>query len=453
MLEQSGDMEFCLRQIARAIDITYRRVCGGADAWVDKAPGWDVLATVPLFHALFPHGRSIMMTREPVSCVLSIIRLNGLNLYELPDPDDSKFIAEQCANWMVNHFLWRTACENCIPKNRTLVVSMNELRDEPERAASPLQDLLQLNPQERDGLIHHLHGGPVPVHQATRPTIDPRLKFVIEELTSAEARCWSYKRTQATTATLPHGYLNRVRNRFQQDVVTMLTRQGLASTIAGKIATWAIENQPPGGMPAHTLKSFDRPFHFGPGSLLAALLDEIDGPTLTPHVAVLGQNPASNVEKSNPCEVSDDPAERPPSLLPGHELLDREWIPFQFYGGRIRGRSVVGLFQDRLGDRFYEWSAEFPGRNRHMLDFRCRFNGHHGHASVLVSRRRFFGILRMGNRADRIEGERQGNIVRFTRLLAADSDLVADLPLIEISPLDDHGFEAAAFTELLELIN
>lgn len=473
--EQGGDMEFALRRLADVVDSTFRHTCSGASAWVDKAPGWEALATAPMFHALFPYGRSIMMTREPVSCVLSIIRLTGLDLYELPDSETSEFIAWGCANWVVGHFLWRTACENGIPKNRTLVVSMNELRSDPERAVNPLQTLLQLNPQERDGLVRHLHGAPVAVHQANRPTIDLRLRFVIEELTSAEAQCWGYERDQAT-ATLPHGYLNQLRNRFQKHVVTMLVRQGLANTMARQIAMWAIGSQPPVGTAAHTLRWFDRPFHFGLGSLLAALLDEVEAqaltptveiaprkakkiinlkePTPTPRVAVIGSAPTSNIQKSNPCEDSGDSVERPPSSWRCHEQLDRQWIPFQLYGGQIRGRTVVGLFRDQRGDRSYEWTAEFTGRNRGMLDFRCRFNGHPGHASILVTRRRFFGILRMGHREDRIEGERQGNIVRFTRLLSAGSEQAAHLPFNnENSPPIDQGFDVATLADMATSID
>jgi len=388
----SGLSPLWLGELAGSIDRFYSLSSAESGTWIDKCPGWESVIIAPLFQALFPNGRIIYLSREPIACIRSMLRLNSQNDCGMPGPGELGPFIQCCANWIVSHAQWRCFCAPILPPDQYLELSLHELKNKTSHSVQRIGTLLDLSPDEQKGLAEHLESSPVSTYKPQGRKPDPRLVDLIARLTVNEADHWHHPTNPRNKVEIDPDLYDRAHDQLQKQVAVKFSSQGMTVTAADRLSRSLLHqpSQKNGGEPVSTTHDFQ------PGPMLSLMLADAQN-------ATNGQEPPQSIGIR--------------STTP-HDETQRSWpwVTLQEYVGQIEKQHIEGTFHERADDQQYDWSADYQGRSLGgTIFFRCRFNTSHGLAHVRLKNKHFLGTLRMDGRLDLIEGMLDGHQVRFQR--------------------------------------
>jgi len=187
VFDDSGMADWMIDSLAEHLSRTYCLAACTDGTWTDKCPGWEATALGPLYAALFPGARIIFMSRDPVSCVLSIARLEATLPRSLDDEGAVVSIARNAAVWIISHLLWRRYGRPRLPSHAFLEVPFEAFRDHPEQVAPRIGDHLALTAPERREFLAALRRVRLPRNPIDHSAMDPRIPALIQRLCRDEA--------------------------------------------------------------------------------------------------------------------------------------------------------------------------------------------------------------------------------------------------------------------------
>lgn len=270
LLQDCGFSVEMLAGLARHIDAAYSNSSGTQGTWTDKCPGWDSVIIAPLFRALFPRGRVFFISREPVSNVLSIMRLRGELGGEsggaMSEERRLAAAAQASAVWTVAHYLWRRYVRPIMPPGSITEIDFAKFRRRDAAVLAAVGDAAGLSEAERAAVQADLGAARVPSHSIEREALEPWLVPVIGRLCAAEAQAWGYAAPRAVDAgdgTSPQW--NAARSAFLSTVFHSLAWLGLSTDAVNAAAMHFVPEWKPTPPP----QAAESP---GAGSLLTIML-------------------------------------------------------------------------------------------------------------------------------------------------------------------------------------
>lgn len=264
MFDDSSFASAMLDSLAEHIDRSGRMLAGGAPRWVEKCPGWETSSIGPLFAALFPRGRVIYMTRDPVSCTMSIARLEGSLPRALDSEAALRSIVRNSSVWVVSHLIWRRYGRPRLGSDRMLEVPFHLFQREPAEVVPSIARLLQLDEKQGDALLAALGHIPTPRHPIRVEEIDPAVPSLIRRLCRNEAARWGYEMGECEPVNAP--MLEQVCSLYRGQLSRMLDWYQLRSDVAQAFVEANVQGASDGFAPS------DEPPLPAPGPLLAARL-------------------------------------------------------------------------------------------------------------------------------------------------------------------------------------
>lgn len=206
LLQDCGFSVEMLAGLARHIDAAYSISSGTEGMWTDKCPGWDSVIIAPLFRALFPRGRVFFISREPVSNVLSIMRMRGELGGAMSEEQRLAAAAQSSAVWTVAHYLWRRYVRPIMPPGSATEIDFAKFRRRDPEVLRAMGDSADLSVAERAAVEADLSAARVPSHAIEIEALEPWLVPTIRHLCGPEAKRWGYAATSGgstSTASAP----------------------------------------------------------------------------------------------------------------------------------------------------------------------------------------------------------------------------------------------------------
>lgn len=217
-----------LDRLAAHIDWAYSTTSGTTGTWTDKCPGWDTVPIAPLFRLLFPRGHVFFLSRDPVSNVLSILRLRGEMPYDLPEERRPAVVAQAAAGWTMAHYLWRRYVRPIMPSGSATEILFSEFRKRDPKVLGAIGAAANLTDDEVQAVSADLGESRVPSHSIDRERLDAWVIPGIWYLCGRESAQWGYAAPQR--AADPNGssdWQTPLRNAFLPSVFHSLRWLGL----------------------------------------------------------------------------------------------------------------------------------------------------------------------------------------------------------------------------------
>lgn len=193
MFDDSAFASEMLDSLAAHLRRSGSMLAQGAPRWIEKCPGWETSSLGPLFACLFPRARVIYMTREPVSCTMSIARLEGSLPRTLASDADLRAIARNSGLWVISHLIWRRYARPRLDAARMLEVPFGPFERRPREIVPSITRFLQLTDAEGEGLVEALGRIPTRRHPIAKDEIDPAVPSLLRRLCRTEAAHWGYQ--------------------------------------------------------------------------------------------------------------------------------------------------------------------------------------------------------------------------------------------------------------------
>lgn len=256
-----------LERLGEHIDWAYSTASATKGTWTDKCPGWDSVAIAPLFRLLFPRGHVFFLSRDPVSNVLSILRLRGELPYDLPEERRVAAVAQACAGWTVAHYLWRRYVRPIMPAGAATEVSFARFRRRDADVLASIQIAAGLTDAEIEAVSADLNEPQVPTHAVERERLDAWVAPAIWYLCGREAGLWGYEGEAEVAGEIDPLAERRtaVRTAFLPSVFHSLSWLGLKTDAVNAAANFFVPDWSPSSKPVVAE-------HPGAGSLLAISL-------------------------------------------------------------------------------------------------------------------------------------------------------------------------------------
>ncbi len=193
MFDDSAFASDMLDSLAAHLGRSGSMLAQGSPCWIEKCPGWETSSLGPLFASLFPGARVIYMTRDPVSCSMSIARLEN-SLPQSPTNDaDLRAIARNSAVWVISHLIWRRYARTRLGSGQMLEVPFGLFQSRPAEIVPSLARFLQLTDQQGEALLDALGRIPTKQHPIAIEEIDPVVLSMFRRLCRTEAAHWGYE--------------------------------------------------------------------------------------------------------------------------------------------------------------------------------------------------------------------------------------------------------------------
>lgn len=221
LFDDSAFADDLLSMQAQCINNAFRLSTHETASWIDKSPGWEPVALSPIFKALFPSGKIIFMAREPESCVISIIRLEGRLHPSLDNPELIGSIGRNAAVWKLSHTLWRMIGTALIDPSSRLEVTMESLRGRESATIQAITKFLNLNDVESVNLTQALRDVPLAQHAQSSESINPAIPALIARL------CNPGIEAQDDATAIPDDALQQARSVFLNRLQQMLVWLGM----------------------------------------------------------------------------------------------------------------------------------------------------------------------------------------------------------------------------------
>lgn len=235
VFDDSGMADWMIDSLADHLKRMYCLAACTDGTWTDKCPGWEAAALGPLFVSLFAGARVIFMSRDPVSCALSIARLESSLPQSLDDDGAVSSVARNSAVWVVSHLLWRRYGRSRLPAQCRLEVPFETFRDRAEQVAPAIGDHLDLTSPEREGFLAALRRVPLPRHPIDSAAMDPRIAVLIRRLCRDEALRFSHD-VAVEDLPLDDALVEQACRQFRGHIERMLGWQSLRPDVARGIA-------------------------------------------------------------------------------------------------------------------------------------------------------------------------------------------------------------------------
>lgn len=245
VFDDGGMADLAVQSLAEHVMRMYNLSACAAGQWTDKCPGWEATVLGPLFAAMFPGARVMFMARDPVSCALSIARLESSLPESLDDDRAVLSIARNSAVWTVSHMLWRRYARPRLPQGQWLEVPFETFRDQPEAVQPSVARLLELSSRESEQFIAALGRVRLPRHPIDSSSLDARIAALIGRLCRDEALRGSTALPE--TVRLDETTVAEACRLFRIQVERMLTwhsiRPAVVSAIADRLVHAAMHPQ------------------------------------------------------------------------------------------------------------------------------------------------------------------------------------------------------------------
>ncbi len=275
VFDDSGMADLVIDSLAQHLQRIYCLAACTDGTWTDKCPGWEAAALGPLHSALFPGARIIFMSRDPVSCVLSIARLESTLPRSLDDEGAVVSIARNAAVWIISHLLWRRYGRTRLPQHCRLELPFHTFRDHTEQVAPRIGDHLDLTAPERREFLAALRRVRLPRHPIDHAAMDPRIPALIQRLCRDEALRSSHE--IVGDLTLDGAVLDHACRLLRAHLERMLDWHSIRPDVARSIADRVIEAAHHPDAPLR-----DEPPLPAPGPLLSARIAMHAGLTQPP---------------------------------------------------------------------------------------------------------------------------------------------------------------------------
>lgn len=255
-----------LQRLAQHIDWAYSTASGTTGTWTDKCPGWDTVPIAPLFALLFPRGHTFFLSRDPVSNVLSIMRLRGELPYDLPAERCVEAVAQACSGWTMAHYLWRRYVRPIMPAGSATEIAFAKFRQRDPEVLAAIGAAARLSEAEISAVAADLGESRVPSHSIERERLDPWIVPGIWYLCGREASRWDYAPPEiAVGQETMEKWRMPLRNAFLPNVFHSLSWLGLRTDAVNATAMHFVDGWRPATEPQ--IDATPRP-----GSLLAIAL-------------------------------------------------------------------------------------------------------------------------------------------------------------------------------------
>lgn len=238
LFDDSALADWMIDSLADHLRRAYSLAASVDAAWTDKCPGWEAAAIGPLFASLFPGARIVFMTRDPVACVLSIVRLESRLPASLDDADALHALARNSAAWVCTHLIWRRYGRPRLRREIWAEVPFSPFRENPAEVMPELARVLSLNEAEQAGVLAALKRVPLPRHAVDFSALDPRLPALIARLCLDEARRWGY--ALAPGASIEPALLEQACGIFQTHLAWLLRRHSIRAEVIREIVEQCI---------------------------------------------------------------------------------------------------------------------------------------------------------------------------------------------------------------------
>lgn len=237
---------------------------GGSRRWVEKCPGWETSSAGPLFVSLFRSARVLYMTRDPVSCAMSIARMEGSLEKKLESEASLRSIARNSSVWVVSHLVWRRYARTRLQSHQMLEVPFRLFQQDPAQVVPSIATTLGLTTDERDRMLESLGRLPTRKHPIAASEIDSGIPSLIRRLCRTEAAHWGYD--LAPCEPIEPQLLDEACSQFRIQLERMLGWYG----IRGEVARALCDSNVGGASDSH--ETAIEPALPPPGPLLAARL-------------------------------------------------------------------------------------------------------------------------------------------------------------------------------------
>lgn len=391
----AGQESMILDSLARHVSDVYSTAAENCRCWIDKSPGWETVIAAPLFAAFYPRGKVIFLTRSPVPCIASMLRLENRVLPEQPDQKSLEYLGVTTAAWLTTHWVWRRFCRPLLPPDRATEIRFEDLRAARLGVLTDLGRHLNLSLFELSAFRRALRSAPVKAAAEGRD--DSWWRRAIRELTRTEVGAWGARPAGREEFNWEDPTMGSLIRMTRENVVTQLAALGMDRIRAMQSATSMLPPMPPGSPEDPYSKLEPLPEHWepvAPGALLEVMLRSPSVPWST------GTEPAGRIANgAEPAEVG----------WTRRELIQR-------YEGRFLSRThAEGEFLHLNDGRRYSWSAELRSLRRGRAILRFVSNQSEGMLDLIVRRGVVTGFATLSGRSDAIDGIVAQGHVRFTR--------------------------------------
>ncbi|MFW5653410.1 MAG: sulfotransferase [Planctomycetota bacterium] len=400
----TGAAGLMLYRLAAMLEAAMSDVSRSTGRWLEKSPGREALMTLPLAHALFPNASTLLLTREPGTCVRSQLRFQNVDLRSVPtDESLLQQLATWIAGWMFLHHYWRHVVAPFIPAAQRMVIPFSLLRKQPEEAVHRIASMVGLQPEEEQGVLNQLSSAPVAVHRQAKTQETIELESLITCLAWPEGAHWAESDEPPVMPTIDSDLKVHLCRGIRNAGKSFFREAGFDGEYADLVVSYWYEDLMADRTPsrASVLARDEGLESARPGLLLKALMD----------VAEANANLAAGAHGRSE-----------------GALRVSGWTLLQRYEGTSDEdlcspgpKQLTGRFWDSASDDWYPWSAEIADPQASFISGTCRCNGHPGTISLSADGQQLSGLIRMGGRTDRLEGEVVGaTSVRLTRWISND---------------------------------
>ncbi len=251
LLQDCGLSAEMLQRLAAHIDWAYSTTSGTKGTWTDKCPGWDSVPMAPLFRLLFPRGHVFFISREPVSNVLSIMRLRGELPYDLPEERRMAAVAQAAAGWTIAHYLWRRYVRPIMPAGSATEIAFARFRKRDATVLAAIGAAAELSDDELRAVSEDLGAARVPSHSIERERLDAWVVPAIWYLCGREAEVWGYEAPSldGVDPTAPPDWRTPARNAFLTTIFHALPWLGLRTDAVNAAAALFVPDWTPPSPP------------------------------------------------------------------------------------------------------------------------------------------------------------------------------------------------------------